>query len=234
MRELVISSPAKKNAISTSIIESLARALGDADDEPLLLTGAGNVFSAGLDLTEVASFDLVHARRMLAALEGLVQALFDHPAPTVALVNGHAIAGGCILALCCDVRVAPPDPAARVGLNEVALGVEFPPRVMALVRYRLSPAAAERAVLGSQLLDPAAAREAGLLDEVTADADAVARARLEALARFPRAAYAAAKAALHRDALAVPEAEVRRFEAESLPRWASERTRSAALRALGR
>jgi len=106
-----------------------------------------------------------------------VQVLFDHPAPTVALVNGHAIAGGCILALCCDVRVATPNPAARIGLNEVALGVEFPPRVMTLVRYRLSPAAAERAVLGSQLLDPVGAREAGLLDEVTSDAAAVARAR---------------------------------------------------------
>ncbi|HTP49565.1 MAG TPA: enoyl-CoA hydratase/isomerase family protein [Anaeromyxobacteraceae bacterium] len=234
MRELVISSPAKKNAISTTVLESLASSLREAADEPILLTGAGNVFSAGLDLTEVASFDLTRARRMFVALESLVQVLFDHPAPTVALVNGHAIAGGCILALCCDVRVATLDPSARIGLNEVALGVEFPPRVMALVRYRLSPAAAERAVLGSQLLDPVGAREAGLLDEVTSDAAAVARARLEALARFPRASYAAAKAALHRDALAVPEAELQRFEAESLARWVSERTRSAALRALGR
>ncbi|HTP24915.1 MAG TPA: hypothetical protein VMK12_04550 [Anaeromyxobacteraceae bacterium] len=58
MRELVISSPAKKHAISTAVLESLARALRDAADEPILLTGAGNVFSAGLDLTEVASFDL--------------------------------------------------------------------------------------------------------------------------------------------------------------------------------
>lgn len=234
MRELVISSPAKKNAISTSVIGALARGLREARAEPLLLTGAGDVFSAGLDLGEVASFDAPRARQMLSALEDLVQALFDHPAPTVALVNGHAIAGGCILALCCDVRVAPPNPAARIGLNEVALGVEFPPRVMALVRHRLAPAAAERVVLGSQLLDPVAAQAAGLLDEVTADAAAVAKARLGALERLPRAAYAAAKAALHRDALAVPEQERRRFEAESLPRWASEETRSAVLRALGR
>lgn len=234
MREIVISSPAKKNALSADVLESLARALREAGDEPLLLTGAGGVFSAGLDLTEVAAFDPSRARRMLAALEGLVQALFDHPAPTVALVNGHAIAGGCILALCCDLRVAAPDPAARIGLNEVALGVEFPPRVMALVRYRLTAAAAERVVLGSRFFDPEGALEAGLLDEVTADAPAAARARLEALARLPRVAYAAAKAALHRDALAVSEAEQRRFEEESLPRWASESIRSAALRALGR
>jgi Delta3-Delta2-enoyl-CoA isomerase len=234
MRELVINSPEKKNALSTSTIEALARALQGAGDEPLLLTGAGDVFSAGLDLGEVASFDRVRAGRMLAALEGLVQALFDHPAPIVALVNGHAIAGGCILALCCDVRVATSNPAVRIGLNEVALGVEFPPRVMALVRYRLSPAAAERVVLGAQLLDPAAAREAGLVDQVSAEAAAVARGRIDALARLPRTAYAAAKAALHRDALTVPDAEARRFEAESLPRWASEATRAAALRALGR
>ena len=231
MRELVISSPAKKNALSTAVLESLARDLRDSGNEPLLLRGEGQVFSAGLDLTEVQSLDSARARRMLAALEGLVQALFEHPAPTVALVNGHAIAGGCILALCCDARVATSDPAARIGLNEVALGVEFPPRVVALVRYRLSPAAAERTVLGAQLLDPVRAREAGLVDELADDAAVVARARLETLARLPRPAYAAAKAALHRSALAVTDEELQRFEAESLPRWASEETRSAVRRA---
>src|SRR5512140_1277608 len=105
MRELLISNPAKKNATSTATLAALARDLSAAGEAPILLTGAGNVFSAGLDLDEVASLDEAGARRLLAALEGIVEALFLHPAPTVALVNGHAIAGGCVLALCCDHRV---------------------------------------------------------------------------------------------------------------------------------
>ena len=233
MRELVICSPAK-NALSTSVLQALARDLERASDEPLLLTGAGDAFSAGLDLAEVASLDLERARRLLAALEGLVEALFTYPAPTVALVNGHAIAGGCVLALCCDHRVATAEPAARIGLNEVALGLTFPPKTLAMVRARLPAPAAERVILGAHLYDPAGARDVGLVDEVAGDARAVALARLDALSRHPRAAYASAKASLRGRVFVQSDAEQRRFEAELLPRWASEETRAVAARFLKR
>src|SRR5512134_3343082 len=109
MREIVIASPSR-NAVSSSLLESLGRDVEAAGGEPLLLSGAGDVFSAGLDLNEVARIDEAVALRLLGALERLVAALFTYPAPTVALVNGHAIAGGCVLALCCDYRVATADP----------------------------------------------------------------------------------------------------------------------------
>jgi enoyl-CoA hydratase/carnithine racemase len=173
-------------------------------------------------------------RHYAEALEGTVEALFLHAAPTVALVNGHAIAGGCVLALCCDHRVATADPRARIGLNEVAAGLAFPPRTLAMVRARLSAAQAERAILGAPLHDPAGAREAGLVDEVAEEPRAVALARLEALARHPREAYAIAKRALRAGAMRIGDAEQRAFEAEILPRWASEGTRAAARRLLGR
>lgn len=234
MREILISFPAKKNATSTATLEALARDLAAAGNAPVLLTGAGDVFSAGLDLDEVASLDTARARRLLDALEGIVESLFLHPAPTVALVNGHAIAGGCVLALCCDHRVAAPNPRARIGLNEVAAGLAFPPRTLAMIRARLGGPAAEAAILGARLYDPAAALEAGLLDEVADDARAVALARLEALSRHPREAYARAKRALRGGALAISEADQRAFEAEVLPRWCSEETRQAARRLLGK
>jgi enoyl-CoA hydratase/carnithine racemase len=201
----------------------------------VLLSGGGDVFCAGFDLTEVAALQTVDdARRLVGALESLVEALFTYPGPTVALVNGHAIAGGCVLALCCDHRVATSDPRARIGLNEVALGLTFPPRTLAMVRAQLGATLAGRAVLGAQLLDPAAAREAGLVDEVASDARAVAVARLEALARHPPRAYALTKAALRRGALRLSPEEERAFEEETLPRWASEETRAAAARVLKR
>jgi enoyl-CoA hydratase/carnithine racemase len=229
MREIVITSPSK-NAVSSSLLESLARDLEAAGGEPLLLSGAGDAFSAGLDLTEVARIDEPIARRLLGALEHLVAALYTYPAPTVALVNGHAIAGGCVLALCCDHRVATADPRVRIGLNEVALGLAFPPVTLAMVRARLTAPEAERVILGSQLLEPAAALAAGLVDEVAADARAVAVARLEALARHPRAAYARAKADLRGRALPAAGA----LDPELVARWASEDTRAAAARALRR
>ena len=114
MRELTLESPGK-NALSTAVMEALRARLEEAGGEPLLLTGAGDVFSAGLDLKEVAAIAGVEdARRLIGALERLVEALFLYPGPTVALVNGHAIAGGCVLALCCDRRVLTAKPGVRV------------------------------------------------------------------------------------------------------------------------
>ncbi len=233
MVEIPIFSPAK-NALSTAVLDALAQKLEAAGGEPVLLTGAGDVFSAGLDLPERSRIDDAIARRLLAALEHLVEALYTYPAPTVALVNGHAIAGGCVLALCCDHAVMVDDAKARIGLNEVALGLAFPPKTFRMVKARLGPAEGEQVILGAQLHDPAAARRLGLVHEVAADARAAATARLELLARHPRAAYAHAKRELRAAALALTAEDAQRFEREVLPRWASEETRAAARRALAR
>ena len=233
MRELVIEAPGK-NALSTGVMESLRRGLEDAGGEPLLLTGAGDVFSAGLDLKEVAAIGGVEdTRRLIGALERLVETLFTYPGPTVALVNGHAIAGGCVLALCCDRRVMTARPGVRIGLNEVALGLAFPPRTFAMLRAQLPAPIAERVMLGGELHDSAVARAMGLVDEVADDARAAAVARLEALARLPRDAYTRAKAALRGEALRLSAAEEQRFEEETLPLWTTAAP-AAARRALGR
>lgn len=233
MRELVISSPAR-NALSTAVLETLQRGLAEAGGAPLLLTGAGDVFSAGLDLKEVSTLDAAGARRLIGALEAAVQALFTYPGPTVALVNGHAIAGGCVLAACCDQRVATSDPRARIGLIEVSIGLPFPPLTLAAVRARLSGPGAERAILGAQLHDPAGALAAGLVDEIAADPRATALARLSALAKHPPAAYARAKRRLRDEALRLGPAEQRSLEEEVIPIWSSEETRATAARILAR
>jgi enoyl-CoA hydratase/carnithine racemase len=233
MRELTIESPGK-NALSTTVMEALRTRLEEAGGEPLLLTGAGDVFSAGLDLKEVAAIaGLEDTRRLIGALERLVEALFLYPGPTVALVNGHAIAGGCVLALCCDRRVMSARAGARMGLNEVALGLAFPPRTLAMIRAQLAAPKAERVMLGAELHDAGAAQALGLVDEVADDARAAAVARLEALARLPRDAYARAKAALRGTALALSRDDERRFEEETLPLWTTTAP-AAARRALGR
>src|SRR5215475_5138111 len=122
MIEIVLDAPGK-NALGTALMSSLRDQLAKAANQPVLLRGMGDAFSAGLNLKEVSSLDGYGMRRFLALLDDLVLDLYTHPAPTVALVNGHAIAGGCVIALCCDQRIAQRNPRTRIGLNEVALGV---------------------------------------------------------------------------------------------------------------
>ncbi len=231
MRELTIQGPGK-NALGRELMGSLLAQLREAGGEPLLLTGAGDAFSAGLNLKELLELDEAGMDGFLRLLGELSAALFDYPGPTVALVNGHAIAGGCVLALCCDWRVGTSDARARIGLNEVALGLRFPPRLLRMLRH--AAPTLERAVLGAGLYDPATALRLGLLDEVAEDAGAVARARLAERAAYPRPAYAAAKADLRVGLSAARPDEERTFREEVLPVWTSPELKARVRAALKR
>ncbi len=220
MYELKIAGPGK-NALGSELMATLQGQLEKAGGRPLLLTGDGDAFSAGLNLKEVASLDADGMNTFLGGLQALTNMLFDYPGPTVALINGHAIAGGCVLALCCDYRVAANVPRAKIGLNELALGLRFPPQLLRLLAHQLTAPVLERVVLTAQLFDPQGALKAGLVDEVAEDAEGVAKARLEALAAIPADAYAAGKATL-RGGLTTPNPEEeRQFRDSVIPAWVS-------------
>lgn len=210
-----------KNSLGTEMMDRLLAQLAEAKGQPILLTGAGDAFSAGLNLKEVASLDAAGMETFLLKLEKLMTDLFLHPAPTVALVNGHAIAGGCLLTLCCDHRIATKNPRTKIGLNEVALGLRFPPRVMAIVKHRVAQRSLERVVLGAELFDPDMAQEHGIVDEVLDDARAAAEKRLAWLGSHPAAAYASAKLDLRGSVLAVTDEDEHRFLKEALGAWTS-------------
>lgn len=217
MKTILLSGPGK-NSLSTELMERTLAAVREAGDAPIFLTGVGDAFSAGLNLKEVAVLDEAGLVRFLGVLEDLVQALYEHPGPTLAWVNGHAIAGGCVMALCCDVRVVTARPGVRIGLNEVALGLRFPPRTYRMCVNRVPGPSLARVLLEAELYEAKEAIELGLVDVLGEESDA--RARLEKLAGHPRDAYGAAKRAL-RGTLAVPEAEQRRFLTEVVPKWAA-------------
>lgn len=186
-----------KNALSSKLMERILAGLDEAAGRPVLVVGAGDAFSAGLDLREVASLDAPRMRTFLGLLERCMTALYLYPGPTVAALNGHAIAGGCVVTLCCDHRLVLDGPRLRVGLNEVALGVRFPPRIMAIVKQRVPLRHLSEVVLGAGLFAPAEAVRLGLVDEVVpaveGGVEAMARKRLEALGRHPAKGYALAK-----------------------------------------
>lgn len=223
-----------KGALSSGLMKRVIDGVGAAGTRPILLVGTGDSFSAGLNLKEVAAADALAMERFLGLLDEMVDALFSHPAPVAACVNGHAIAGGCVIALCADFRVAIDDPLARIGLNEVALGLEFPPKILRLARHRIAPPHRERLLLEAGLYDPRSAAAFGLVDEVSRDPLASARAWLDVATRHPAAVYAATKRSLRAGALELGDAEREYFRREVLPRWTSPEVKAAALAALSR
>ncbi|MCB9780625.1 MAG: enoyl-CoA hydratase/isomerase family protein [Alphaproteobacteria bacterium] len=221
IRTITISGPGK-NALGSTLMASLRSQLTDAGGAPVLLTGGGDAFSAGLDLKEVASLDAPAMRDFLDGLEALVVDLFHYPGPVVAAVNGHAIAGGSVLALCCDLIVCTDSPRARIGLNEVAIGLRFPPSTLQCIRFALPPHTQGRVLLGAGLHAPQDALALGLVHELAADPVAVGMDRLAALARHPYAAYARTKADLRDHVGRIGPEEAERFAEEVVPAWTSD------------
>jgi len=231
MHPIVIDAPGK-NALSPTVLEHLDRELDTAAGEPILLTGAGDAFSAGLNLEVVAGLDASGLDDFLALLDRICARLFDHAAPTVAFVNGHAIAGGSVLALCCDHRIGIDNPRVKLGLNETALGVTFPPLIYRIVNHRLGRAHASEVMLGAGLFDPRDALRVGILDAL-GDREA-AEAELARRAAHPRAAHAATKALLQQGVTSLSPEETARLRAESMTLWTGDAFRARLEAALGR
>jgi enoyl-CoA hydratase len=194
----------KANALNPRSLDALASAFGEArrSDAPgVVLTGYDGFFSAGLDLVALYGLDPAAMDVFMQAFDRVMLEVFVFPRPVVAALNGHAVAGGCILALACDARVAVAGPI-KIGLNEVRLGVPFPSSALEIARHGLPARSLEEVLYGGELYSPAEAQSRGLVDRVTDEALAEARALCARLAGQPRGAFAAIKAALKAPALA--------------------------------
>lgn len=160
----------------------------------IALAGGPSVFSAGLDVPYLMSLGadrqaLTHAWE---AFFGAARALAASPVPVAAAIAGHAPAGGCVLALCCDYRVMArsPDPAKpfRIGLNETQVGLVAPEGIQALLRRVVGPHRAERLLVSGLMPASEEAHTIGLVDEL-ADVDATTSRAVEwlrGLAALPR------------------------------------------------
>ncbi len=189
----------KVNVLDLELLVALTDTMrGLADGPAVVLTGTGSAFSAGVDLRRIVAEGPRYVRDFLPALSAAFLAVFDHPRPVVAAVNGHAIAGGCIIAAACDVRLMS---AGTIGLTELLVGVPFPTAALEIMRFAVGTAAPALALTG-RVLAPEEAARIGLVDAVVAPADLLDHAvrRAEELARLPAVAYALTKEQLHRPA----------------------------------
>ncbi len=211
------------NAMDLELLEEGRAVLDElerVDPRAVVLTGRDGFFSAGVDLRVAPTLDSEGQRAMVDGINRIFAAWYGFPRPVVCAVNGHAIAGGMILALCGDYRVGV-DAGAKLGLTELKVGVGFPAVALAVVKAELAPPAARVLVLRAHLVDPAEAQRLGVLDELTPAADLEARALELAgeLAALPPGAYATVKRQARGTALEWMEARLRHGDDPMLERW---------------
>lgn len=177
---LTLNRPDKRNAISYELIGDLLRALDEVKTSSarvLILTGAGKAFSSGMDLDSLKSLigrtpeqSLEDSRTMVS----LFRAFYEFPKPTIAAVNGAAIAGGTGLALLCDFTLAVPE--AKFGYTEVRIG--FVPAIVSTFLLRqVGEKIARDLLLTGRIFDAEEALRIGLLNEIVPPERLMDRAR---------------------------------------------------------
>lgn len=235
VRELRLARP-PVNALDPQLCNDLADALRAAAGDGvggIVLAGGPKVFSAGLDVPWLLSLGEDRAA-LTAAWESFfdaARALAAAPMPVVAAMAGHAPAGGCVLALCCDYRVMARGPFTT-GLNETQVGLVPPEGVQDLLRRVVGARRAERMLVAGEMVDAETALAIGLVDELH-DIDGVpvrARAWLEGLLALPRQPMLETRAIARADLVAALRPERIRLD-HFIDAWTAPDTQ-AGLRAL--
>jgi Delta3-Delta2-enoyl-CoA isomerase len=220
------------NAIDEPLVDELTAACASLDSDAgiggvLLASAHPKLFSPGLDLVGLLEYDRPSMQRFMGKFAGLVWQLYGLRKPVVAAIGGHAIAGGCILALTADHRVLARG-GVQIGLNEVRIGVPLPWSVAVLLRATVAPGALTRvALLGRNFADDEALG-AGLADEL-ADAagfEDFCLRRLEEFAEKDAAGVGTTKGWLRADALREMQQHEGRLSGDWLDAWFSEATRA--------
>ena len=209
------------NALDLELLEVIIASIGNAEG-PVVLTGAGRCFSAGVDLRAIVDGGAEYAERFVTALSEAFLAVFDHPAPVIAAVNGHAIAGGCVFAMCADVRLMS---GGTIGLTEVAVGVPFPVAALEICRFVMGTTLAP-AALQANTIDAETALARGWIDAVVSNDELIPQAIATArkLGQYSPAVYAATKRQLHQPARSAIDAGAQ-VDAKVRASWITEEAR---------
>lgn len=191
----------KVSALDIELGEALigeVKAAADPGVRALVVTGTGSAFSAGVDLFRVIKDGPDYGRRFLPVLDTMLRDTLTFPKPIVAAVNGHAIAGGCILVACCDRRIAA-EGTGRIGVPELAVGVPFPALPLQIMAARLADGPLRDLVYSGRTVQVDEALAMGLVDEKCAPDTLLDRAIAVArqLASIPAEAFALTKEAFY-------------------------------------
>ena len=198
LRILTINRPDRMNSLSPEMSAALVEAFVEAGSDPdircIILTAVGErAFCAGADLKAAPHYTAADWAEIGVLADRVFATLALLPVPTVAAINGHAIGGGLVLALACDLRLGTTAPA-RFGLPEVARDIAFPKVALALVQENLTAAVLRDLALSARLVGNAEAVQLGLIDRTVPGPELLTRARDLAAERAALRGYATVKA----------------------------------------
>lgn len=212
----------KANALDIAFCDALAlrfENLRKSSSRGVVITGQGKIFCAGVDLPQMAAGGMDYVRKFLPALDRLYTEVLNFPKPVVAAVNGHAIAGGCILACAADHRFMAKD-SGRMGVTEILVGVPFPQLAFEIMRTVTSVRLLPEAMLTGATYTSTESLERGwvnelvdhaeLLDKAVAMANKLASVSPEAFAFGKRQVRQPSNERLQRDGAAL-DAEVEKI-----------------------
>ena len=221
----------KVNALNEQVVDELSACFRELGADPgvggILLTGTGKFFSFGFDIPEFLDVPKKDFARYLRKFTGLYRELFVQPQPVVAALNGHTVAGGCMLASACDVRLMVKE-NARIGLNEIGFGSSVFAGSAELLRFWVGSRRAQEVLYGGSLYTAEQALALGLIGAVVPEGALVEEAtkRLSELAGKSSEAFRSIKRVLRSG---VAEETERREDAsirEFVEIWYSEETRA--------
>lgn len=207
----------KVNALNGAVVDQLRGVLKaletDAEVRSLVLTGAGKFFSFGFDIPEFLSFSREQFAEYIRNFTDLSAYLFLYPKPVLAALNGHTIAGGCILALACDYRIIMGG-KAKIGLNEMSFGSSLFATAVEMLRFWTGSANATAVLVAGSMYPAEDAQRLGLVHEVAPEGEFMDRTRkvaAESATKAPRA-FAHVKSLLRSGVIE----EARRREGEGI------------------
>lgn len=230
VRELRLNRP-PVNALSPELITALLRAVEAAPREgkrALVLSGSPGMFSAGLDVPVLLKLDRPSMDAVWREFYALMGALASSPIPIAAAITGHAPAGGTVLSLFCDWRVAAMGDS-KIGLSEVQVGLPLPPVILSALRRLVGARQAERLAVSGMLVTPAQAAALGLVDEVVPAEQVVDRALkwCQDLLVLPRAAMELTRRQARADLVGHFARDADRERAEVSSWWWNQETQAA-------
>jgi enoyl-CoA hydratase len=187
----------KANALDIEFCDALAARFAELRNsaaKAVVLTGQGKIFSAGVDLFRVSEGGADYVRKFLPTLHKLYDTVFHFPKPVVAAINGHAVAGGAVLACCADRRIMARE-GGRIGVTEMLVGVPFPALAFEIVRFAVPPRHLPEFTLTGATYTTDAAVQRGWIDEIAEPGDLMedAVAVAQELALLSPAAFAQTK-----------------------------------------
>jgi 3,2-trans-enoyl-CoA isomerase len=221
----------KAHALNKQLVNDLREAMvhltNSKNIEGAVLTADGKIFCAGLDVVELYGYNETEMDHFWAEFGRLLRDLIAFPKPLIAAINGHAPAGGCVLAMCCDYRFMA-EGQGRIGLNEIPVGIVIPKPIVELARHVVGDTRASDMIFHGALLFPEQAGAFGLVHATVPPELLMERAQEKLLSwlALPQEPWRQAKAALRAPLLKAMEMEFTEAYGETLHHWWSPDSRT--------